>query len=234
MGWLKLLNIDDTSIKDLNLCLSERPAIPTPEQDIEQIDVKGRNGSLTKKYGFKDIEYKLTFEFLEDVLFKPVFRQAKQIFFNSTKLTFDDDPGIFYKIKSVAIEDAINDIMEYGQFTATFTLDPFAYEEAEIITISQETVLNNPGYETEPYIKCYAAGTGKIYLGNQVITIKDINGFIELDCELMNAYRIENGLITNLNEHMIGDFLLIPKGQSSVKFDGAITELEIDPRWRWI
>lgn len=229
-----MVNLDDINISDLSLSLSERPPIPTPEQDTEHIEVRGRNGSLTKKYGFKDIEYKLTFDFLEDVNFKQAFRQAKQVIFNATKLSFDDDPEIYYKIKSVSIEDAANDIAEYGSFTVTFTLDPFAYEETDIITVSQQTTLNNPGYEAAPYIKCYAAGNGNIYLGEQVIAIKDINGTIEMDSELMNAYRNDDGLITNLNNHMIGDFLLIPPGSSTISFDGAISKLEIDPRWRWI
>ncbi|NEY20498.1 phage tail protein [Bacillus ginsengihumi] len=229
-----MINLDNTNIKEINLSVSERPEIPTPEQDIEHIEVRGRNGSLTKKYAFKDIEYKITFDFLESASFKQAFRQAKQVIFNAKKLSFEDDPGIYYKIKSVVIDDATNDILEYGQFTVTFTLDPFAYEETDTIEVTQQTTLNNLGYEAEPYIKCYVAGTGNIYLGDQVITIKDINGFIELDSEMMNAYKAENDLITNLNNHMVGDFLLIPNGQSIVKFDGDISKLEINPRWRWI
>ncbi len=229
---VEVINLDDTNIKDLNLSLSERPAIPTPEQDVETVNIRGRNGSLTKKYAFNDIEYKLTFDFLEDN-FKQAFRQAKQVIFDSTKLSFDDDPGIYYKIKNVVIDDAENDVIEYGQFTVTFTLDPFGYEETDMITVTQQTTLNNPGYESEPYIKVYANGTGKIYLADQSIIIKDINGFIEIDSEMMNAYSTENGVITNLNDHMVGDFLLIPNGQSTVSFDGDITKLEIDPRWRW-
>ncbi|WP_181294685.1 phage tail domain-containing protein [Heyndrickxia sporothermodurans] len=226
--------LDTTKIKELNLSLSERPAIPTPEQDVEQKEIRGRHGSLTKKYGFKDIPYSLTFDFLEDTSFKPAFRKAKIKFFNAKKLSFEDDPGIYYKIKSLTIEDAENEVLEYGQFTVNFVLDPFAYEETNIMTVTAQTTLNNPGYESEPYIKAYVAGTGKIYIGDQIVTIKDINGFIEIDCTMMNAYRIENGFITNLNNHMIGDFFVIPEGKSTVKFDGNITKLEIDPRWRWI
>ncbi|WP_181294608.1 distal tail protein Dit [Heyndrickxia sporothermodurans] len=226
--------LDTTKIKDINLSLSERPAIPTPERDTEHIDIQGRHGSLTKKYGFKDIPYSLTFDFLEDTPFKQAFRKAKIVFFKAKKLSFEDDPDIFYMIKSVEIEDALNDVLEYGQFTVNFTLAPFAYEVTKLITITSQTTLTNAGYESEPYIKAYAAGTGKIYIGNQVVTVKDINGFIEIDSTMMNAYRKENGLITNLNNHMIGDFPVLVEGRNVIKFDGNITKLEIDPRWRWI
>jgi len=227
--------LDGTNIKDFNMYISEdRPPIPTPEQDIEHIEIKGRNGSLTKKYGFKDIEYPLVFQIYDEVSFKSAFRQAKQILFNAKKLAFADDPGIYYKIKSLTIDTAENEVVLYGQFTVNFILDPFAYEETDILTVTQETTLNNPGYESEPYIKAYVSGTGNIYLGDQMITIKDINGIIEMDSSLMNAYKKDGALITNLNDHMIGDFLVIPHGQSVVKFDGDITQLDIDPRWRWL
>lgn len=226
--------IDDINIKDLKLSLSSRPSIPSPEQDIEFIDIKGRNGSLTKKYGFKDIQYKLTFDFLEDVSFRQAFREAKMAFYKASKLIFTEDYNIYHKIKAVSIDDATNDILEYGQFTVTFTLDPFAYEPSNMIEITRETKIMNFGFESEPYIKCYCSGTGNIYIGNQILTILDINGFIEFDSEKMNAYRNDNGIFINLNNHMVGDFLLIPNGVSDVKFDGDITKLEIDPRWRWI
>ncbi|GIN86980.1 hypothetical protein J6TS2_33660 [Heyndrickxia sporothermodurans] len=229
-----MIQIDHTNIKDLQLSLSERPAIPTPEQDVEHIEIRGRHGTLTKKYGFKDIPYSLTFDFLEDTPFKPAFRKAKLVFFNGSKLAFEDDPGVYYKIKSVKIEDADNEVMEYGQFTVDFILAPFAYEVTEIRTITSETTLTNEGYESDPYIKVHATGTGKVYINDQIVTIKDINGTIEIDSELMNAYRKENGYITNLNNHMVGDFPVLQNGKNIISFDGDITKIEMNPRWRWI
>lgn len=229
-----MVKIDNTHIKDLKLCLSERPAIPTAQRDVEHVEIKGRHGSLTKKYGYKDIQYSLMFDFLEDTSFKQAFRTAKMALINAKKLSFLDDPNIYYKIKSVEIEDAANDILEYGQFTTNFTLDPFAYEITTMQTITAQKTISNPGYESEPYIKATVNGTGKIYINNQVITIKDVNGIIEMDSTMQNAYRKENGYITNLNNHMIGDFLLLEHGNNIIKFDGNITKLEMDPRWRWV
>ncbi|GIN71244.1 hypothetical protein J14TS2_17190 [Bacillus sp. J14TS2] len=230
-----MVYINDVSVEKYDLSVADRPPIPTAEQDVEYKEIKGRHGSLTKKYGFKDIPYPITFNFLEDTSFKPAFRKAKMMFFYGKKLSFSDDPGIYYKIKSLSIEEAENVILEYGKFTVNFVLAPFEFEEeSQPITITAQTVLNNEGYESEPYIKAYVEGTGKFYINDQVVTIQNINGTIEIDSEMKNAYRKADGYITNLNNHMIGDFPVLDHGENVIKFDGDITKLEINPRWRWV
>jgi len=234
-GVVKMIILDGININNHNMYLVEdRPPVPTAQQDTEQFVIRGRNGSLTKKYAYLDIPYPLNLAIYDNVSFKPAFRKGKQVLFSAKKLAFEDEPEIYYKIKSVQIDIAENDVEEFGQFTVNFTLDPFAYEETDTITITQQTTLSNTGYESEPYIKAHATGTGKVYIGEQVITIKDVNGTIEIDSTMMNAYRNENGLITNLNNKMIGDFPVLVEGNNRISFDGDITKLEINPRWRWI
>ncbi|CAM5580339.1 hypothetical protein SAFG77S_09085 [Streptomyces afghaniensis] len=219
---------DEYKVKPKN-----RIEIPTPEQDIEQILIKGRHGSLTKKFGFKDILLPVHFTIHQES-FKKTFRKAKMHLFKAKTLVFDDDNEVHYKVKSVQIETAENLVERFGEFTVIFTLDPFQYETNPIQTITSPTTLNNQGYESEPYIKCFVSGTGKIYIGEQTITINGVNGTIEIDSAMMNAYRNENGLITNLNDKMIGDFPVMVEGNNRISFNGDITKLEINPRWRWI
>ncbi|KLV27223.1 Gp13 protein [Niallia circulans] len=227
------VKINSVYTEEYNIHPKNRIEIPTPEQDIEYKEIKGRNGSLTRKYGFKDIPLPVHFTIREES-FKKAFRKAKMYLFNAKKLSFDDDDEVHYKVKSVQIETAENLVERFGEFTVIFTLDPFQYETNPIQTITGPTTLNNQGYESEPYIKAHVTGTGKVYIGEQVITIKDVNGTIEIDSTMMNAYRNENGLITNLNNKMIGDFPVLVSGSNVIKFDGDITKLEINPRWRWI
>ena len=227
--------LDGVDTREYNIRQKDRVVIPTPEQDVEHVDIKGRNSSLTKKYGFKDIPLPVDFYFYETTSFKEAFRRAKIKLFNAKTLMVTDDPSVYYKIKSISIEDAENAVLEIGVFRVNFTLSPFQYEiDVATQTITSQTTLTNDGYESEPYIKVHAAGTGKIYINDQVVAIKDINGFIELDSEIMNAYRKTDGYITNLNNHMIGDFPVLAHGKNVIKFDGAITKLEINPRWRWV
>lgn len=211
-----------------------RVPVPTPEQDIEHIEIKGRNGSLTKKYGYKDIPYPLEFYITEKSSFKQAFRLAKLFLLQAKTLSFSDDSDVHYRVKSIRIDTAENIILKYGRFVVEFTLAPFQYENNPIQTITSRTTLTNPGYESDPVITVHCAGTGKLYVNNVPITIQNINGTIIIDSELMNAYRNSSGIITNLNNHMIGDFPVLKHGSNVIEFDGDITKLEVNPRWRWV
>ena len=226
--------LDNVDTREFDIYQRERVVIPTPEEDNEHIEIKGRHGSLTKKNGFKDIELPIDFYFYEKASFKVAFRHAKVKFFNAKTLMLNDDDSVFYKIKSVVIDNALNDVLEVGEFTVEFTLAPFQYETNPTQTITGRTPLTNQGYESEPLITVHCSGTGKLYVNGVPITIQNINGTIIIDSELMNAYRNNSGIITNLNNHMIGDFPVFRHGSNVIDFDGAITKLEVNPRWRWV
>lgn len=214
-----------------------RYELPTGEQDIEFIDIKGRDGELTKKYGFKNILLSVVFSIQDkgkQSSFKSIFRKAKAYVLNAKTFQVDDDDEVYYKIKAVQIDDAENRIKEFGEFTVNFTLDPFAYEiNNPVQTITSQTTINNLGYESQPIMTVHCAGTGNVYVNDIPITIKDINGTITIDSEMMNAYR-KGTSITNLNNHMVGDFPVLRHGNNVISFDGDISKIELIKNWRWV
>lgn len=233
-SYVTKINGVDTRVYDIYQ--RERIDIPSPEQDVELIEIRGRHGALTKKNGFKDITLPVEFIFYEKgKSFKKAFNSFKLLVMNAKKLTVNNEEDLYYKVKFVEIEDAINVRGDVGEFTVNFTLDPFQYETVDSSqTITSRTTINNEGYESQPIITAHMSGTGKIYINDQEITIQNINGTIIIDSELMNAYRNNNGINENLNHHMIGDFPILKHGENVIDFDGDITKLEINPRWRWV
>lgn len=233
--WHLITKLNGVDTREYDIYQRDRVVIPTPEQDVQRIEIKGRSGSLTKKFSFKDIILPINFFFYEETSFKKAYRRFKIMLFNAKTLMVNDDEGIFYKIKSVSIENALNDILEMGEFTVNFTLNPFQYElNNEPIIITSQQVINNEGYEALPVITATCSGTGKIYINDQEITIQNINGTITIDSEMQNAYRIAGGYVTNLNKHMIGKFPVLEHGDNVISFDGDITKLEIICNRRWV
>src|SRR5690625_932936 len=228
--------IDGIYAEDFGVYLKERPNIPTPLQDVDHINVKGRHGSLTRKYNYLDTELFVNFHMYDEGDgFKKVFRKAKHRLLNAKTLIFDDDPSVFYKVKSVTIDESPTILFKYGEIPTTFRLDPFQYEvDNPTETITSRTTITNEGYESEPIMTVHCNGTGNIYINNQEVTIQNINGTITIDSEMQNAYRIENGYVVNLNSHMIGRFPVLKHGQNTISFDGDITKLEIICNKRWV
>lgn len=229
--------LDDVDTVDFGVAPEGRVAVPTAERDVVPIPIKGRDGSLTKKYGYKDIIFPIRFSILSfDVPFKPLFRRVKPLFLDSNTLAMDDDLEVYYKIKSAHIEEADNTIKTLGKFTVNFRIDPFMYElENEPITITSRTTIENDGHEALPIITATCNGTGKIYVNEQEVIIQNVNGKITIDSEMKNAYRKSpTGLIAeNMNKHMIGHFPVLQHGENVVEFSGNIDRLEIIPNRRW-
>lgn len=213
-----------------------RYEVPTAEEDIEFIEIKGRDGELTKKYGYKNIPFPVTFYMRSDS-FKTAFRKAKPFILNAKTIQVDDDDEVFYKVKSVKINPAENTMRTFGEFEVEFILDPYMYEiKNDPITLTNRRTIYNDGHKTLPIITAQVGGTGKIYINDQEITIRNVNGSITIDSMMKNAYRKSPaGLIAeNMNKHMIGHFPVLEHGDNVIKFEGDIERLELlcNKRWR--
>ena len=165
---LELL-INDISSADYDLCVFERPIIPTPERDVERINVRGRHGSLTKKYAYKDINIPITLNLMTDAL-KADVRYIKAWLLNGTKLQFSDDT-VYYIVNNVVMGDVENEIEEYGLFDIVVNCKPFQYEDSGAITLD----IN-----------------GRDFL----MTLTD---YIEIDSELGYTYRGTAGMDNKVN-----------------------------------
>lgn len=213
---------------NLPFCLTERPIIPTPDMDYDDIEIPGRDGTLTIENGYKNITIPCEYNILEDYNVKALTRKIKAFFLNKKTLRFSDDT-VFYKIKKIQFSDIENDIEEYGLFKITFELDPFQYELTSAFDITKPGIITNPGsYKSLPYLKIYGSGT--LVINNQSIIIQDVADYIELDCDIGNAYKGQ----LDMNEHMRGEFPFFKVGENSISWSGNITKISGHGNWRHV
>lgn len=125
--------LDGTSSTVYNICLQERPKIPSPQR-LQTVNDNpfSQRGSFRSNSGWGDINIKVKFNYLEDisvsgVSFRMAFAKIRSVLFNTKKIDFNDEVNAYYVVKTVDIDDAENDIIEYGSFDVTFTCSPFAY-----------------------------------------------------------------------------------------------------------
>ncbi|HHL0970334.1 phage tail protein [Bacillus thuringiensis] len=224
------IGIDTELASDYRICMVDRPVIPTAKQKVEHIEVPGRHGSLTKKGAFEDVPLKIRFNLLEDENIKPLIRRIKAWFLNGKTLYFTDDE-VYRKIKSVEIGDIANEMEEYGEFEVDFILDPFEYTEDVNLKLTEPGIFYNPGtIESEPKFWIVGNGTLRITINDVSFQVKDVNGSVVVDSEVLEAY---SGIIP-MNSKMIGEFPIFKIGENKIDWSGNIQFMSIRPRWRFI
>ncbi|MED2252932.1 phage tail family protein, partial [Bacillus thuringiensis] len=201
----------------------------TAEQEVEHIEVSGRHGSLTKKGAFKDVPLKIKFNMLEEENIKPLVRRMKSWLINGKTLYFTDD-DVYRKIKHVVVGDIVNEIEEHGEFEVDFKLDPFEYTEDVNLKLTKPGVIYNPGtIESDPKFWIVGNGTFRITINDVSFQIKDVNGSVVVDSEILEAYTDT----ISMNNKMVGQFPILGVGENTIEWSGAIQFMEIRPRWRY-
>ncbi|MED2750925.1 phage tail family protein [Bacillus thuringiensis] len=224
------IGIDTALGSDYGLAMVERPVIPTAKQKVEQIEVPGRHGSLTKKGAFEDVPLKIKFNLLEEENIKPLIRRIKAWFMNGKKLYFTDD-DVYRKIKHVEMGDITNEIEEYGEFEVEFTLDPFEYvTTVPLVLTKPETILNHGTVESSPKVEIHGNEDVRMMVNDVAFQIKGVKDTVIVDSELLEAY----AGTTPMNSNMIGEFPLFRVGENTITWTGDVTKLIIEPRWRYV
>ncbi|MED2348906.1 phage tail family protein [Bacillus thuringiensis] len=223
------IGIDNELASSYGLGLVGRPVIPTAKQKVEHIEIPGRHGSLTKKGAYENVSFKVKFNMLERENIKPFIRRAKPWLLQGKTLFFTDD-DVYRKIKHVEMGDIITEIEEHGEFEVDFTLDPFEYTEDVNLKLTKPGVIYNPGtIESDPKFWIVGNGTFRITINDVSFQIKDVNGSVVIDSEVLEAYTDT----ISMNDKMVGKFPILGVGENTIEWSGAIQFMEIRPRWRY-
>ena len=227
--------INNVFATQFDLHIVNRVNIPVSQKEIETISIAGRNGTLTKELGFLNRSITVNFNFKtrnrNDNMSKKI-RNITSLILNAKKISFTDDKEVYYKVKAVSISDIERNLRVLGSFSVTFTVDPFAYYNlnSKILLTNHSKIYNIGTYESEPYIKVFGSGNATLNINNKELTLKDIDGFIEIDSELKETFKDS----VSKNDKKVGEYPLFLIGENTINWTGNITKLEIDPRWRFL
>ncbi|MDV9617242.1 phage tail protein, partial [Clostridioides difficile] len=103
-----------------------------------------------------------------------------------------------------------------------------------LITINEsDSKLINTGMASYPLIKVFGNGDITLEINNEVIELTEVQGHIYIDCELMNAYKIDihTNDVVNENSRMFGEFPTFKHGENIITYSGDVEKIEIEPRW---
>ncbi|BDR75277.1 phage tail domain-containing protein [Clostridium tetani] len=213
--------------KNLNIVINKRPPLPKSERRINYITIAGRHGALTEDLGsYEDIELEFECTIMDNVEHNSVLVNSWLDGSGELYLSWLD--GYKFKVKNVVFGGIDIDIV--GEFKVKFICEPFKYLESQIIEITQNnfTIYNEGTFESQPYVKIFGSGYISLNINDEVIKLKNIEDYVELDSEIMECYK---GTV-NCNNKMTGEFPIFQVGENKISWTGNVSKIEITPRWR--
>lgn len=113
-----------------------------------------------------------------------------------------------------------------------FVCEPFLYSLIkEPVTLTEPSTIDNPGtIYSAPQITIYGSGNIELYVNGETLQLKDVDGYVTVDSELMLVYKGQE----NRLHKSIGFLPMLNTGTNYIAWDGDVTSATISPNWRWI
>lgn len=204
-----------------------------PERSVETVRVPGRNGALTLDNGrYENFAGSVTAyipngltSHIDDLrswlLSVPGYRRYEEAL----------RPDEYRMARYVGPFKVDNSDRVGAAFTLSFDCKPqrFLKTGETAVTLTEDGSITNPTlFEARPLIRVY--GTGTLGVRAETITISTNPGYIDIDCEMMDAYYGAvncNGYI----ELSSGEFPVLAPGYNGIILGSGITQVDITPRW---
>lgn len=222
--------------RDFGVYISGANTFNAPARSIEAIEIPGRSGTLTIDNGrFENVELTYPAFIVRD--FSSNISGLRNWLLSGAgyrRLEDSYDTGTYMMARYVSgLEVEPSETLWEGNFDLTFDRMPqrFLKSGEEQVEFTEAGTITNPTrFEAKPLIRVY--GTGVLGVGTETITITTNPGYIDIDCEMMDAFY---GAV-NCNRYITlssGEFPVLAPGYNGIEPGTGITQVIITPRW-WI
>jgi len=224
------------SSHDFGIAISGEATFNAPERDYSSVSVPGRNGDLIIDNGnFKNMPVTYPAAAIKDM------PQRTSDFFNylASKIGYQrledtyhpDEYRLAQYTGGVEVKSS-GYMNREGQFDITFNCKPQRFlksGENALKFNANGSFLNPTNFEAKPKIRAFGTGAGTVGIGSYLIMITEMDEYIDIDCDLMDAFKGA----TNMNSKVSFNAaqISIPTGESGLTFSGDITSVEVTPRW---
>lgn len=219
--------------KDYGLYISGGGTFNAPERDVELVEVPGKNGSLVLDNGrFKNIM--VTYPAFIRQKFRDLSRMAREWLLGASgyvRLEDSYNPE-YYRLARFGgpLDFETRVLNRSGECSLSFDCKPqrFLTEGDIAIDVTGSAQLFNPfPFPALPLIRVYGT-SGRLLVGDVIVQISEISGYMDIDCDAMNAYKETQNCNTKINAQR---FPVLPVGQTGISYEGNITHVQIKPRW---
>ncbi len=237
MEKLPFLMFREHSSLEFSLLISEKGSYKGASRDISYTSVPGRSGDLITDNGrYKNIDIPYKFSLLNDseLSFAEITHKIKGWLLSEAGYfrLWDSYDSKYFRLASYSDEVNIEqELRDTGTLSLSFNCKPQKYSfdgQNAVIFTTAGSLYNAEYFPSKPYIKIVGSGTVTLTINNNSFTFSDINEYIEIDSEIMNAYK---GIIAQNNKMTGSGFPTFEPGNNTIAWTGEIERLEIVPRW---
>lgn len=237
MNGFPYLIFKERSSLDFGLYVTDKGSYKGASRDITYTSVPGRSGDLITDNGrYKNISipYKMALLNATEREFAEIAHQIKGWLLAEAGYfrLWDSYDSKYFRLASFSEEaDIEQELRDLGSLALTFDCKPFKYsiEGQKAVTFTAAGDLYNAEFFASlPYIKITGAGAVTLYINNEAFSFSEIDGYIELDSEIMNAYK---GISPQNDKMTSSAFPSLAPGKNSISWAGAVEKVEIVPRW---
>lgn len=230
---------DGQNLADWGVHISGDNTFGAPERDVDEIEIPGRDGSISFDNGrFKNIDItydgSLLGEDPEDYLIK---LQQVRSFLCSRKgyKRLEDSYRVdeFRLAKFVDGLDPDGVMLTGSTFDLKFNCKPqrFLKSGEEILTMtSTGSVFNFTNFTAKPLIRVWGSGTFSVGNNKVTITKPSTVEYVDIDSDMQDCYSDSQNCNGDVVLNNV-EFPVFEPGENIVTIETGITKIEITPRW---
>lgn len=211
------------------------PVFQYGTEKIEEIEIPGRAGCLTKRTGiYSDtiIENELEFA-TQNIALNELKRLETERWIKSIKkVTYSDMKNYYFRVKKVEVEFK-RKYGFWGNVKVVFTCDPGLYtvNGLEELLLKTGEKLKNPHGTSAPIYKILGEGMCTLTVNGKSVTA-NIGQNLTINTERMLCYRTDG---TMQNAAMTGKYenLYLKEGENTISFSSGF-QVFVVPNWRVI
>lgn len=228
---MMFLTFNGENSAEYGVYISGEATYNTPDRIVETVQVAGRNGELiVDDVNYSNIEVKYPCfirEDLKDRLDNFIGMLGSMRGYQRLEDSYHPE---YYRLghyeKGLSVKTT--PLNRGGSFDLEFNCMPqkFLKEGEKKITLTANGVIKNPTkFSSKPLLRVY--GTGTLTIQGQIITISSADGYTDIDCELMEAYKGSVNCNANVS---LPDNIFLFGGNNTISLSG-VTQVDITPRW---
>jgi phage-related protein len=218
------------SSRALGLRLAAPVDIPVASRVVDDIEVAGRAGTLTRLGGWNDTTLTLQLAVpIGDGL--DAYRRAAAALMDATTISLSGEPGLFRRVKHTTVGPLTRELASWGMFEAELVCQPFTYLDTGLtpVTLTGSGTVTNPGLiEAAPVITIHGTGQLTLTVNGAQYRINSPAGQVTLDADRLVAHVA--GYVQT--DALTGGFPTLKPGVNHLALGTGITKAVIVPNWR--